>query len=97
MPREKNCEEAVCRFQVPLEYQQMENERRHNVTQENLWFGLLVAWVVIWLWTRFQSGTMKLKYFKFWGAVPEAQRKDNLRGFGMTAALLVINVLLNIF
>ncbi len=49
------------------------------------------------LWTRFQSGTMKLKYFKFWGDVPEAQRKDNLRGFGMTAALLVINVLLNIF
>ena len=34
---------------------------------------------------------------KFWGDVPEAQRKDNLRGFGMTAALLVINVLLNIF
>ena len=29
------------------------------MTQENLWFGLLVAWVVIWLWTRFQSGTMK--------------------------------------
>ena len=57
----------------------------------------MVAWVVIWLWTRFQSGTMKLKYFKFWGDVPEAQRKDNLRGFGMTAALLVINVLLNIF
>ena len=57
------------------------------MTQENLWFGLLVAWVVIWLWTRFQSGTMKLKYFKFWGDVPEAQRKDNLRGF----------VLLNIF
>ena len=53
--------------------------------------------MVIWLWTRFQSGTMKLKYFKFWGDVPEAQRKDNLRGFGMTAALLVINVLLNIF
>ena len=35
--------------------------------------------------------------FQVWGDVPEAQRKDNLRGFGMTAALLVINVLLNIF
>ena len=67
------------------------------MTQENLLVRAVSGWVVIWLWTRFQSGTMKLKYFKFWGDVPEAQRKDNLRGFGMTAALLVINVLLNVF
>lgn len=65
--------------------------------QGNFWFGILVAWVVIWLWMRHLSGTLKPKYFKFWGDVPAEQRKDNLRGFGVTAVLLVAYVLTNFF
>ena len=65
--------------------------------QEDLWLGLLIAWVVIWLGLRFRAKSLKLKYFKFWGDVSKEQKEDNIRGFGMTAFLLAMNLVLRIF
>ena len=64
---------------------------------KQLWFGILIAWLAVWLWSRYQGGTLKLKYFKFWGDVPEKQKKDNRMGFGVTAVLLVVNLATNLF
>ena len=65
--------------------------------QEDFWFGMLAAWLLIWLWTRYRSNTLKLKYFKFWGNVSKEQKEDNIRGFGMTAFLLVMNLFVRLF
>ena len=64
------------------------------IYEDQLWYGFLVAWVVVWLWNRFRSGTLKLRYFKFWGKdVSPQQRRDNQVGFGVTAILIMINVI----
>ena len=28
---------------------------------KQLWFGILIAWLAVWLWSRYQGGTLKLK------------------------------------
>ena len=65
--------------------------------QEDMWLGLLIAWLVIWLGLRFRSKSLKPKYFKFWGNVSKEQKEDNIRGFGMTAFLLVMNLVIRLF
>ena len=65
--------------------------------REDMWLGLLIAWVVVWLGLRLRSKSVKLRYFKFWGNVPKAQKDDNLLGFGMTAFLLVMNLAMRLF
>ena len=37
------------------------------INDQQLWYGFLVAWVVVWLWNRYRTGTLKLRYFKLWG------------------------------
>ena len=64
---------------------------------QTFWIGLLLAWLAIWLWTRWKSHTLKLKYFKFWGDVSKGQRADNIRGFGMAAFLLAMNIVVRLF
>ena len=67
------------------------------IDQDQLWFGLMIAWVAVWLWNRYRTGTLKLRYLKLWGDdVPEKLKKDNLLGIGMLAVLIVINVLLSV-
>ena len=58
------------------------------IDQDQLWFGLMIAWVAVWLWNRYRTGTLKLRYLKLWGDdVPEKLKKDNLLGIGMLAVL----------
>ena len=64
---------------------------------EDMWLGLLIAWVIIWLGLRLRAKSLKLRYFKFLGGVPKAQKEDNLLGFGMTAFLLVMNLVIRLF
>ena len=54
------------------------------INDQQLWYGFLVAWVVVWLWNRYRTGTLKL-------------RRDNQVGFGVTAILLVINVIVTLY
>ena len=65
--------------------------------QEDFWFGLLAAWIVLWFWIRYESNSLKLKYLKFWGDVPEEQRRGNLVELGMTVLLVAVNLLIRVF
>ena len=68
------------------------------INDQQLWYGLLVAWVVVWLWNRYSTCTLKLRYFKLWGkGISEKLRRDNQVGFGVTAILLVINVIVTLY
>ena len=41
---------------------------------------------------------LKLRYFKLWGkGISEKLRRDNQVGFGVTAILLVINVIVTLY
>ena len=65
--------------------------------QEDFWFWLLAAWIVLWFWIRYKSNSLKLKYLKFWGDVPEEQRRGNLVELGMTVLLVAVNLLIRVF